>query len=202
MEVLSKLFSSTALVKLLRLFLNNPDAVYETRDIVMRCKVSPEGARRELALLRNIEFVQQKDYAIKTKHGNRTTSRRASGYFLNKHFPLNNALRSLLFNADPYRNDEILSKFKSAGRIKGLIVAGVFIQSEDSRVDILVIGDGLKRTNIEHSLRGMEAEVGKELNYAILDTKEFKYRLSIYDKFIRDILDYPHQILIDRIGLK
>jgi len=202
METLSKLFSSGALVKVLRIFLNNPDAIYEARDIVLRCKISPESARRELALLKSIDFVQQKEHVIKTKRGNKTSRRKTTGYFLNKRFALNNALRSLLFNADPYRNDEILSKFKNVGRVKCLIVAGVFIQAEGSRIDILMVGDNLKKPSIEHVLHGMEAEVGKELSYSIMDTTEFKYRFGMYDKFVRDILDYPHEVLLDKLGLK
>ena len=202
METLSKLFSSGALVKVLRLFLNNPDAIYEARDIVLRCKISPESARRELALLKSIDFVQQKEHVIKTIRGKKISRIKSTGYFLNKKFALNNALRSLLFNADPYRNDEIISKFKNIGRVKCLIVAGVYIQVEGSRIDILIVGDNLKRSAIEHALRGMEAEVGKELSYSIMETTEFKYRFGMYDKFVRDILDYPHEVLLDKLGLK
>ena len=48
----------------------------------------------------------------------------------------------------------------------------------------------------------MESEIGKELRYAFFDTQEFKYRMSIYDKLVRDILDYPHTVLVDKMGIK
>jgi hypothetical protein len=48
---------------------------------------------------------------------------------------------------------------------------------------------------------GMEAEIGKELRYAYFSTDEFRYRLSMYDKLIRDILDYPHRVLLDKLGI-
>ena len=41
----------------------------------------------------------------------------------------------------------------------------------------------------------MEAEIGSELVYAIFDTKEFTYRLNMYDKLVRDILDFPHEVI-------
>jgi hypothetical protein len=47
----------------------------------------------------------------------------------------------------------------------------------------------------------MEAERGKELVYAYLETQDFQYRLGMYDKLIRDILDYPHQVLLDKISI-
>jgi hypothetical protein len=43
--------------------------------------------------------------------------------------------------------------------------------------------------------------VGKELRYAFFSTDEFKYRMSMYDKLVRDILDYPHKVLLDKLGI-
>jgi hypothetical protein len=45
-------------------------------------------------------------------------------------------------------------------------------------------------------MRRLEAEIGAELVYAVFDTKEFIYRLNMYDKLVRDILDYPHEVLL------
>ena len=49
--------------------------------------------------------------------------------------------------------------------------------------------------------RGIETEIGKELRYAVFSTNDFKYRLTVYDRLVRDILDYPHHIVVDRIGV-
>ena len=54
----------------------------------------------------------------------------------------------------------------------------------------------MKRGKIEEGIRKLEAEIGAELVYAIFDTKEFIYRLNMYDKLVRDILDYPHEVLL------
>jgi hypothetical protein len=47
----------------------------------------------------------------------------------------------------------------------------------------------------------MEAEIGKELVFASFETADFHYRLGMYDKLIRDILDYPHQKLLDKLNI-
>jgi hypothetical protein len=62
-------------------------------------------------------------------------------------------------------------------------------------VDLLIVGDRMKRGKIEKGIRRLEAEIGAELVYAIFETKEFNYRLNMYDKLVRDILDYPHEVL-------
>ena len=77
-----------------------------------------------------------------------------------------------------------------------MIVSGVFIKNEDSRVDLLIVGDKMKRGKIEEGIRKLEAEIGAELVYAIFETKEFLYRLNMYDKLVRDIIDYPHEVLL------
>ena len=51
MEILGKLFGSTAIVKILRLFLFNPDTPFESKEIMRRTKVNPDTARMEIAML-------------------------------------------------------------------------------------------------------------------------------------------------------
>ena len=84
--------------------------------------------------------------------------------------------------------------------MKLIVLAGVFLQQEDSRVDILIVGDEVKKKAVENTLRSIEAEVGKELSYALFETPDFLYRLSVYDKFVRDILDFPHEKIMNKIG--
>ena len=87
------------------------------------------------------------------------------------------------------------------GKIRLVVIAGVFIQSEDSRADLLLVVDDLQRTKLDQAVHSMEAEIGRELSYGIFDSKDFNYRLSVYDKFVRDVLDYPHEKILDKIGL-
>ncbi|MCI0532935.1 hypothetical protein L0Y49_01805, partial [bacterium] len=92
-------------------------------------------------------------------------------------------------------------RFRNIGKVQLVVITGIFIKNEESRVDILIVGDGLKKQSIESVLRTMEAELGKEIRYALLETKEFSYRMNVYDKFIRDILDYPHRKIINKLGI-
>jgi hypothetical protein len=87
------------------------------------------------------------------------------------------------------------------GRIKLIIVSGVFLGRNDSRADLLIVGDSLRTGKIEALLRKIEADIGRELVYALYENDEFGYRLSAYDKFIRDVLDYPHEKLVNKLNL-
>ena len=110
-------------------------------------------------------------------------------------------LQNLLINSRPLRSNEILKRLNNVGKLKMVIVSGVFIQNPDSRVDLLIVGDNLKRGSIDRIVKTMEAEIGKELVFASFETGDFHYRLGMYDKLIRDILDYPHQKLLDKLNI-
>ena len=119
-----------------------------------------------------------------------------SEWIFNSAFKYGGEFEDLLVRSDTLNKEKILDNFKNAGRVKLLIISGIFIKNDDSRVDLLIVGDKMKRGKIEEGIRKLEAEIGAELVYAIFDTKEFLYRLNMYDKLVRDILDYPHEILL------
>ena len=171
----------------MRLFLMNPTVAFTKAAIARRSKVSGTTLSRELIKSR---------LSVTAEEG----GTRAKGWQLDLGFPLLAPLKSLLFPTEPFTHEEIVRKFKNGGRIKLIIAAGIFIQDENSRADLLIVGDNLKKRVLDHALKSMEAEIGRELVYGIFETEDFKYRLGVYDKFIRDLLDYPHEVMLDKIG--
>lgn len=189
METLSKLFSGEGRVKVMRLFLFNPEMQFSLDQIVDKAKVSKKVAKSELDILTKSGMLKKRKGKINFWH-------------LEPSFEYLLPLQNLLINTRPLRKDEILKRLTKVGKLKMVIVSGVFIQNPDSRVDLLIVGDNLKRTAIDRIVKNMEAEIGKELIFASFETSDFHYRLGMYDKLIRDILDYPHQKLLDKLGLK
>jgi predicted nucleotidyltransferase len=205
MEILSKLFGSTAKVKVLRLFLFNPHTAYDIKTVAVRSKLATPVARKEVVRLEKIGFVRRKTLvramSKKKRRGSALAKKNVHAWTLNERFTYLQSLQNFLLNIPPLKNSEILKRLSNAGKLKLVVIAGVFIQDPDSRVDLLVVGDNLKRRALERAIRTIESELGKELKYVSLDTSEFRYRLNMYDKLIRDILDYPHEKIIDKLGL-
>ncbi len=205
MDILGKLFGSEGKVKIMRLFLFNPETPFAREDVAERARVSPDLARTELALLRRTRLIKSKSFSrrfVRRKgKARRFVNKKVSGFILNPAFPYLPELQRLLIDTSLLKGDQLLRKLSRTGKLKLVITSGIFIQDPDSRVDILVVGDRLRRSAVEHAIRAIEAEMGKELRYAAFETTEFNYRLGMYDKLIRDILDYPHTIVIDRLGL-
>jgi len=203
-DLLGKLFGSSARVKVLRLFILNPDEVFEPRDVRMRSQISPVILNGELPRLAHIGLIRHK-VAHKNsgrKRNGRVRKRKIKGWILNPRFLYLEQLKSLIINKKAFERNALALRFRNAGRIKLLILAGIFLQRDDSRVDVLIVGDYLKKSVIGRALKTLESEIGKDLKYGVLNTKEFMYRFDIYDRFIRDVLDYPHEKVINKINLR
>jgi hypothetical protein len=183
MEILEKILGNTARVKIMRLFLLNKGKSFESKDIAQRSRLNINIVRRELRLLHFVGFVKK-------------SGKNSLEWCFNQLFKYSNEFEELLVRSGTLNKQKLLDNFKNVGRVKLVIISGVFIKNEDSRVDLLIVGDKMNRSKIESGIRRLEAEIGIELVYAIFETKEFIYRLNMYDKLIRDILDYPHEIIL------
>jgi hypothetical protein len=196
MEILSKIFGSASRVKILRLFLFNPQHTYSTDEVVKKSRISSAEARRELAHLNNSHFLKEK--RALTKKG--TVSKKRQ-YQLSADFPYLVNLRDL-FNADFFNNRRLIAnRFKHCGRIRLLVLSGAFLHRLDAPADLVIVGDDLKKTLIDQTVKTIESETGRELTYAVFDTNDFLYRFHSSDRFVRDIFEFEHERLIDKIGL-
>ena len=55
---------------------------------------------------------------------------------------------------------------------------------------------------LERLIKTVESELGRELRYVVLETVDFQYRMSIHDKLVRDVFDFPHQMVTDVLGVR
>lgn len=126
---------------------------------------------------------------------------RRQTYSINKEFPLFPELRMLILKAAPANRATLAKRISTLGRVKLAVLAGVFINSDTSRADLLLVGDGIKKGRLNGFIAWLESEIGKELNFVCLTTEEFKYRMDMYDRFLRDIMEDPHEKVINKLGI-
>ncbi len=201
-DILAKLFGSASRIKLIRLFLLNPNEILIFSAISRRAKVVKHICRREISLLEKIDFIKPKsEYIVFTPKRGKPRKKKIYGWQLNGSFTLLTGLKNFVLDTAPINREHLLKKLQKTGRLKVVILAGIFGEDDSSRVDIFVVGDAIKKSALEKVIRDTEAEVGKEIVYAAFNTQDFLYRFGMYDKFIRDILDYPHEKILNKLGL-
>ena len=200
MEILEELFSSGTLVKILRLFLFNEDQAYDADMLVDLTRSRKVDVSYELKLLQNIGFVKKRVFSkeVISKRGGKTTTqkKKANGWILNPDFRHIDSLRALLIKTELISEQAIIRQVKKAGKIKLLVVGGVFIHDLDARVDMLIVAEKVNKRSLDAAIRNIEAAVGRELSYTLLDPDSYAYRIQVRDRLLRDIFEREHQILI------
>lgn len=201
MELLAKLLGGYERVKIMRYFLHQDDVWIDGDSLSYRVKSKDVLVKKELAALFSLGFLQKKKgktLVIVGKKGE-TKTKEATIFALDTTFPHVGALSSLLFDFKNLDKKEIASRFKHVGRIKLFVLAGVFVESEKSRVDILIVGESIGESKVEKLVEGLSAELGRPVTFIIMDTEEFEYRKKMYDKFVGDIFSMDHEIIINKL---
>ena len=190
-DALQKLFGSASRVKLLRLFLFNPAERLTVAEAALRAQVSEDVVRSEVSMLVGVGMLRR------SRRGN------VVRFGLNTAFPYYDSLQKLLLNVSG-RGGEVRDRLRRTGNIKLVLIAGIFVGEWNAAIDLMVVGDRVNNTAFKKYLRSLESEIGKEIRYTLLSTKDFFYRFNMSDKLMRDTFDYPHQIVLDKldIGLK
>lgn len=184
-EILEELFNSKTRAKVLKLMFRNPETGFRVKTVSERAKVDYFAGRRELDKLKEIGIVNYRNKV----------------FTINPGFDFCNELRNLVLRSTPIAKEKILKQLKKMGKLRLIILSGVFMNIDNARADLFIVGENISKRKLETLLKNLEAEVGKEIDYVIMDLSEFKYRKSMFDKFVLEMLEGPKQILLDKMGI-
>ena len=110
-------------------------------------------------------------------------------------------LKELVLHIFPVSLSEIIEGIKQTGKIRLAFLQGVFLNQEGSSVDMFVVADDIDEKKFQAFIAELEADVGKSVNYTLMDTSEFTYRYNIYDRFVRNLLKKTNIKLVDNLSL-
>lgn len=190
MDPLARIFGSYARLKLLRLFLFNDGIAVSAADAAFRTKTPKDAVRKELNVLTLAGLIRKR------------SGKGSATYSPNARFPYFNALQEFLRATTSVDEASVAATLKRAGTLRLVVLSGMFTGAVESKVDLLVVGDKLDDKTLNACVHKLEAELGREIAFAAFSTEDFRYRLGVYDRLIRDILDFPHRIVLDKIGLR
>ncbi len=193
MDTLEKMFGSSTKARLMRAFVYNPTTAYDTETLAKQTKSKQDAVKRELRVLKDMKLVSPRQ--AKNKKG-----RKVSGFILNQNFTYLQPLREFLLQVSPLSDDSIAKKMGSAGKAKLVVISGMFLNNTDSRADMLVVSDRPDERKIAKAISDISSEFGRDVSFALLSTTDFSYRMSMGDKLVRDIFDFPHKVILNKIG--
>lgn len=199
-DPLSILFGSQARVKLLRFFLFNPSKEFTFDDISKRARLVRRTARTEISALEKAGVIVKRTLYVPID--GKTKKMKVLGFALNKSFSELQALQTFLFETAPIDGKNLLVHVKKAGALDFVAVAGVFARDFEQSLDVLIAMKKTAETKVESAIRAFESEVGMEIRFALMTSEDLLYRVGMNDRLTRELFDYKHQILVDKIGVR
>lgn len=211
-DFLSAFLGNQARAKLVRVFIFNQSDKAEPLTVIQLAKrsgISTQATKREIKILEKLGVIKNgKDFvrAKKTAKGARGKkitqgAKQESAWLLDTEFKYLRALSSFIHEVSPLRYGNIVGALKNSGRLSAVVASGCFMGDTTRPVDLIVVADNLNEARLLHAIKGLETVFGREIRYSAFSPTEFSYRLTIQDRLIRDTLDYPHMVLMDRSRL-
>jgi hypothetical protein len=196
--MIDALFGSKTRVKLLHLFLNNPNRAFYVREITRKIEEQINSVRRELANMLSIGIIQ----SDQTESSNNRLY-----YEVNQSYVHYEPLRAIFADsafanesASPAAVSDWTKRLKPLGDVRIALLSGGLVRGSQSEVDVLLAGD-INKTQLKRFIKQMEEEEGRQLNYTTMPYEDFYYRLSIKDRFIINIINGKFTLLQDTEGI-
>lgn len=177
--MLKKLFTSKARIKLLEIFLLNPDGEFFIRELTRKLDEQINSIRRELTNLKKLGLLRSR------------FKNRKKFYVANRNFIFFNELKSIVIKASNTL-DNIVKKLQKLGKIDLLVISGIFLQ-KTSPADLFIVGN-VDQKELEDFV-SREIETKRPIKMSIISRDDFIYRLKIRDKFLQELLEDPENII-------
>jgi len=188
--MIDALFGSKTRVKLLHLFLNNPGKAFYVREITRLIDEQINSVRRELSNMLEVGVITSDSadnklyYEVNQRYEYYVPFR---AIFADEHMEASNDVKT---------GSDWQDLIKELTGLRLAILAGVLVKGSGSSIDLLLVGD-VSATKLKNVMKQIEKIEARELNYSLLSYEEFYYRLSVRDKFITEILNGKHAVLLD-----
>lgn len=139
----------------------------------------------------------------KRRHKSRSSLRTSTKkYILNSDFEFFRELEALVLKPSPGEKSALTERIQKLGKVRLAVISGLFLNQpiDDDISDLFIVGDDIDRSKLSKFLKSVEAQLGQEIKFALMDKDEYKYRMGMFDRFVRILFDGPHEKLIDKIS--
>lgn len=187
LAIFDTLFGSKARARLIRFFLVNPGTEFSASEVVEKTLISRPDVARELARLTKMKLLFER-------------SRKGKKCFVvNEEFPFYAELKSLVSKLNIHAQSQVFRKLKIIGEVKLILISGLFLNYPKSKVDMILVVNNINRTKLKHAIVHLEAEVGREIRFVLMNSEELHYRLNMLDRFFIEFLEGPYEGVVNKV---
>jgi len=182
--VLELLFSSSARVKILTLFLMNPESRFYQREIESLTGLPIRAVQREVERLETFGLLQR------TVDGNRVYHQADREFFL---FP---ELKGMILKTAGL-GSLLRERLQNEDRIEIAFIYGSYAANQEttaSDIDLFVIGE-LSSRELHSAVREAEKILHREVNYTLFSPEEFRQKAQARQGFVLNVLEGPRIFL-------
>lgn len=185
MNDLNALFVSRVRIKILQLFLANPNQIYYIREIVRLVEEEINAVRRELNRLQKLSLLRSE------WRGNRKYYQFRDDYLFHRE------LLGLVIKTTGLGNTIIKGRNK-IGKVKYAFLSLSFAvgkKLEENQVALVLVGE-IVLPELSLLVSEEEKKIKREIHYTVMTEEEFEFRKDHHDPFLADVLRQPRIMLI------
>lgn len=185
--IFDTLFGSKARARLIRFFVLNPGAEFTSATVSEKTMIAKSDTTKELVRLERMKFI--------TEHSRKGKK----NFIVNEDFPFYMELKSLVSKLNVHAQSQVFRKLKIIGEVKLILISGLFLNYPKSKVDMILVVNNINRTKLKHAITHLEAEVGKEIRFVLMNGEELHYRLNMLDRFFIEFLESPYEEVTNKV---
>ncbi|MDD5083766.1 MAG: hypothetical protein PHT88_02395 [Candidatus Moranbacteria bacterium] len=185
-DIFEVLFGSKSRVRMLRLLLLNSEKEFSFEDLLEKTLLRKAEATKELTLLKKIKLVNER------------TKKNKKVIVVNTQFPFYIELKGLFSKSDIDAQSKAFQKLSSIGEVKLVLVSGVFLNYAKSKADMILVVNNVNRAKLKSAMSYLEAEIGRDIRFVLMNNEELQYRLNMMDRFLMEFLEHSHQEIINK----
>lgn len=197
--MVEQLFGSKTRVKLLKLFMSNPNRSFFVREITRKVDEQINSVRRELSNLLSLGVLTSDN------------SNNKLYYEVNQKYEFFEPLAVMFGGVKTKKTsspsstkepaaDSPNAELAKIGFVSLAFMTGFFTRDESSGVDLVIVGD-INKTKAENYIKSLEEIEKREVRYVLFTEKDFLYRRQVNDRFTVTALMSKKQVLIDKLGM-
>ena len=200
-DFLSNCLGNPDRARIVRTFVINDTKLLSPTEVTKLSGVTPQKVTKEIQALSQMGLLKKTRKTFEKPNGKSKKSSTMDLWALDLETRPGKALANFVHDVSPTQFQEVEKALKTTGRLSAVILSGIFMGDPSRPADMIIAGDSMNERRIERVMRDLEPKFGREIRYSVFSTPEFRYRLTVQDRLLRDVLDFPHRILFSRTGI-